>query len=331
MLSLSLAWKIVNRKILKNMNEMPKIPYSPSQEKRFEVSVDEYSRERLKVAELFYDKMKQLFDVSMGLVLFGSLVKGKTLNNETKESADIDLTLFVDLDEYQDKYIENLRKNRDFFDFELRRLDDSYHNALSKKLMYESFDDIKNGRDISLNEKECIEKEFHIHSRNKFLFMLAVWHGYITDSSHEIMSNTFSFRGKHDGSIERINHLLTLKDVQVWPVQFHGEFSVLNQVGTIKNLTREDSTTKTERDIYVLEQEKMGIARIFGLDVGGGMKPYRQAFIRDLLSLNSTDGETLWNIVNDAVRSCERNNNISKNIERQFPKTLQEAVTYYRV
>lgn len=313
------------------MNEMPKIPYSPSQEKRFEVSEDEYSRERLKVAELFYDKMKQIFDVSIGLVLFGSLAKGKKLNHETKESADIDLTLFVDLDEYQDKYIENLRNNRDFLDFELRRLDDSHHNATSKKLMYESFDDIKTGRDINPNEKECIEKEFHIHSRNQFLFMLAMWHGYITNSSHEIRNDTFSFQGKQDSGVEKINHLLAIKDVQVWPIQFHGEFSILNQIEKVKNLTKREPLNETERDKYMLEQEKIGIARIFGLDVGGGMKSYRQAFIRDLLALSNKDGEALWSIVNDAVRSCERNNNIPQGMERQFPKNLQEAVRYYGV
>jgi hypothetical protein len=311
------------------MNEMPKIPYSPSQEKRFDVSGDEYSRERLKVAELFYDKMKQIFDVSMGLVLFGSLVKGKTLNNETKESADIDLTLFVDLDEYQDKYIENLRKNRDFLDFELRRLDDSYHNTVGKTLIYEGFDDIKNERDINSNERECIEKEFRTHSRNQFLFMLAMWHGYITDSSHEIRNDTFSFQGKQDSDIEKINHLLAIKDVQVWPIQFHGEFSILNQVAKIKDLSQRNPTNKTERDSYMLEQEKIGIARMFGLDVGGGMKSYRQAFIRDLLVLSNKDGEALWSIVNDAVRSCERNNNIPHNIEKQFPDTLQKAAIYY--
>jgi hypothetical protein len=311
------------------MNEMPKTPYLPSQEKRFDISKDEYSRERLKVAELFYDKMKQIFDVSIGLVLFGSLVKGKILDNNTKESADIDLTLFVDLDEYQDKYIENLRKNRDFFDFELRRLDDSYHNTTGKKLMYESFDDIKNGRDIDFNEKECIEKEFYIHSRNQFLFMLAVWHGYIMDSSHEIRNDMFSFQGKQDSNIERINHLLALKDVQIWPVQFHGEFSILNQVEKVKKLTKKDPLNGTERDRYIFEQEKIGIARIFGLDVGGGMKSYRQEFIRDLLTLPDKEGETLWNIVNDAVRSCERNNNIPYQLEKQFPDTLQKAAIYY--
>jgi hypothetical protein len=275
--------------------------------------------------------MKQIFDVSMGLVLFGSLVKGKKLNIDTKENADVDLTLFVDLDEYQDKYIENLRNNPAFFDFELRRLDDSRHDNIGKKLMYESFDDIKNGRDVNLNEKECIEKEFRIHSRNQFLFMLATWHGYVTDASHEIKRDTFSFQGKQESDVERINHLFDLKDVQIWPVQFHGEFSILNQVTRLRDLSRGNSANKTERDSYVLKQEKIGIARVFGLDVGGGMKPYRQAFIRNLLTLRDEDGEVLWNVVNDAIRSCERNNNIQHNIEKQFPDTLKKAAIYYGV
>lgn len=145
------------------MNEMPKMAYEPSQEKRFEISGDEYSRERIEMIRLFYDKLRSFFGVSMGLVLFGSLAKGKKLDVETKENADIDFTLFIDL------------------------------------------------------------------------------------------------------------------------------------------------------------------------DVGGGIKPYRQAFIKELLSMNGNAGEELWRIVDDSVRYCERNGIIPEGIEKQFPDTLQKAARYYGV
>ena len=70
---------------------------------------------------------------------------------------------------------------------------------------------------------------------------------------------------------------------------------------------------------------------MFGLDIGGGMKPYRQAFVRERLLLPQEEGEKLWGIVNDSVRIRERTNTIPEHMEKQFPKTLQEAARYYGV
>ena len=78
------------------MNERPKIPYEPSEQKRFDISKDEYSRERLAVVKSFYETMRKSFDVSMGLVLFGSLAKGKELDAVKKDATDVDFTLFID-------------------------------------------------------------------------------------------------------------------------------------------------------------------------------------------------------------------------------------------
>lgn len=313
------------------MNEMPKISYEPSKKKRFEISNDEYSKERLETLKLFYGSMREVFDVPMGLVLFGSLAKGKELDDEKKESADIDFTLFVDLDHYQEKYIENLKKNTVFADFEERRLVQLCHNDLERKSLNAIFSDIKNGNNISFHGKEIIKREMREYSPRQFLFILATWHGYIDLPGVSNDMPTFSFRGKEEKDVEKIRHLLRLKDVQVWPIQFKGEFSIENQVRKIRDLYEKNIEDKTERSKYLLDQEQIGVARIFSLDVGGGMKLYRQAFIRDLLVLNDNDGEALWNIVNNSIRLCERNNDIPKNMERQFPQTLEEAVKYYGV
>src|SRR3989344_6495150 len=202
------------------MNEMPRISYEPSKKKRFEISNDEYSKERLETLKLFYDSMKQLFDVPMGLVLFGSLAKGKELDDAKKESADIDFTLFVDLDNYQEKYIENLKRNPIFADFEERRLVQSCHSDLERRSLTDGFGDIKKGNAIPLHGEEIIQREIREYSPSQFLFILAAWYGYIHLSDVRGDTPLFSFRGKEEKNVEKIRHLLKLKDVQVWPTQF---------------------------------------------------------------------------------------------------------------
>lgn len=75
-----------------------KIFYNPSEEKRFEVSKDEYSRERIGVLRELNKEFKEL-PANVGLVLFGSLSKGKKLNKDSKKYTDIDIQVFIDMDD----------------------------------------------------------------------------------------------------------------------------------------------------------------------------------------------------------------------------------------
>lgn len=312
------------------MNEFLKFPYSPSVNKRFEISDDEYSRERLIAVKSFYETMHHSFDIPMGLVLFGSLAKGKKLDSEKKDASDVDFTLYIDLDEYKRKYIANLRNNKDFLEFETRRLDEFCRDFSARKLLDSSMRKAQEGKNLVLEEKDFFEKKFQKFSPDQFLFFLAVWHEYTAFSGARNASQGFSFRGKPQYPVERMKNLLKIKDIQVWPIQLSGEFSIKSQVQVTKdaleslNLDTGDRRAKE----YILDQERCGIARMFGLDIGGGMKKYRQGFIRELL-LSEGAGEELWSIVNDAVRIRERDGRISEGIEKQFPQTLREAARYY--
>ncbi|MCA9364631.1 MAG: hypothetical protein KC736_01935 [Candidatus Moranbacteria bacterium] len=316
------------------MGEFPKVSYEPSEKKRFEISKDEYSRERLETIKTFYEKMQHSFGIPMGVALSGSLAKGKELDAEKKDASDVDFTFYIDFDEYKQKYIENLGRNKDFLDFESRRLDGVCHNSSDRKLLDESVQKLRNKEDLSLDEKEFLEKRLQNFNMDQFLFFLTVWHGYADFSDSEGISQDFSFRGKSRYPIERMNHLLRIKDVQVWPIQFEGEFSIKSQVERVKKLRENIGDVEDNQREYAvgrLDQERYGIARIFWLDIGGGMKLYRQAFIRELLLLPSEEGEKLWNVVNESVRIRERDNAIPEHMEKQFPKTLQEAARYYSI
>lgn len=309
------------------MFEIPKVPYEPNQEKRFRISDDEYSKERVWKIELFYKKMRDFFEVSMGLVLFGSLAKGKVLDMETKENADVDLTLFIDVDEYNEKYVENLKKSDTFLFFEKGRLN-TYAESHRGKLLIETLDKIKREEEISSDENDIIHRELDIHKRNQFLYLFTIWHGYTDNEEMDVAKSSFSFRGKQSSDVERINHLQNIHDIQVLPIQKNGEFSILAQAELVKERMLQWNLHGTEIGLDIKKQDCMCIARMFGLDVGGGMKKYRQAFIKELVEMG-VKGETLWMVVDRAIRLCERDNDIPNVLERQFPETLEKAVKYY--
>ena len=79
--------------------------YTPNSEKRWKVSEDEISRERLKGIREMHDYFKeQIPGVTVAVSLFGSLSKGKELDQSTAQSADMDLSVFVDYEEFEKNF-----------------------------------------------------------------------------------------------------------------------------------------------------------------------------------------------------------------------------------
>lgn len=270
-------------------------------------------------------------EVSHGLVLFGSLSKGKKLEKENAHNADVDFTLYVDLDEYLEKYSENVSHSEIFADFEFRRLISKNNTPQVKRDVENFFQSLKKGKSPFSESAELVQ-EINIRNNNEmFLYYLALWHGYITDIKDDKLKESLEFFGKKEYQIERVAALSKIKDIQALPIQFEGEFSILTQVMHLLKCEEDFSKSPNERNAYIVEQERIGVARLFSLDIGGGMKVYRQAFIQKLLELSRERGEKCWETVDRAVRNVERNGNISNEIERQFPVTLKKAVRYYGV
>ena len=80
------------------MQEDPiKVLYTPSQELRYELSEDEISRKRFAAVVKIYKEIQSLVpDIPISFVLYGSLAKGKILDEETAKVTDIDLEIFYD-------------------------------------------------------------------------------------------------------------------------------------------------------------------------------------------------------------------------------------------
>lgn len=74
------------------------------------------------------------------------------------------------------------------------------------------------------------------------------------------------------------------------------------------------------------------VAAPWHLDVGGGMRRYRRAFLEDLLTNESpAEREKLWEEVYHCIVNVERLDNIPTDLKKQFPRTFREACHYYGV
>lgn len=83
--------------------------YGHSKEKRFEVSPDLFSQERIKLLRELDEDLSNSLPEYVGITFHGSLSKGKKLEVENKDDSDIDLNIFVDKDMLQREFPGNDR------------------------------------------------------------------------------------------------------------------------------------------------------------------------------------------------------------------------------
>lgn len=76
------------------------------------------------------------------------------------------------------------------------------------------------------------------------------------------------------------------------------------------------------------------IAGFFHLDIGGGLKKYKAEFVKELQAQsanNPIQANSYWEHVYYCTNKTERKNHIPLELKGPLPKTLQEAISYYRV
>lgn len=84
--------------------------------------------------------------------------------------------------------------------------------------------------------------------------------------------------------------------------------------------------------LRLFKQENHALAAPWHLDVGGGMRRYRLAFLQELQLLPQSEQERLWQVVHKAMVTTERGiDPLPQAITRQFPSTATEAYRYYGV
>jgi len=255
--------------------------YESSQAKRWEISKDETSRERLKKLKEVHDYFReQVPGVTVALSLFGSLSKGKELNQENKNTSDVDVSVFVDYDELEENFkkILDSQPESDFIRF-VRGQVEEFKYLYPKALLFE---DQKSKDFIKEVLKEFIETKFK--------------------ESFGILPG-----GKDVAS------------VVVKPISLKGESSLMQTANIFYNNYFSDDEEKVESWSYK-------IARYFHLDVGGGLKKYKEAFYKELSGMLAEGGQkaeyakSLWSRIVQVIKTVERpTDNFSTEMEQKFP------------
>lgn len=256
-------------------NTDTKIPYIPSQTKRFEISKDSFSKERVTAVHEAYKQLKQEVPFFAGITVFGSLSKGKALTKQTADKSDVDFVVFLDRDEYE-KTIEKFARITSGF-VPMQRLyssdkekvrQDGLQNGAMEYVFYRARDIIKAN---IVNLAQGAKKKF--------------------------AGNLASFI-----SLEGNESIFNLVDLHDWFVEQTG---------------------------YDGEENLWDYAAPFFLDVGGGLKKYRRAFIKRLSEEPTDRAEYLWSIVVKAMKYWERKEEVPEEISRSYPTTFEDAKKYY--
>jgi len=286
--------------------------YVPSPHKRFEVSKDENSRARIKDLNdvvkdiqnnlLFTDEKGVEQSLHFGLTLGGSLAKGKVLTDETASLSDIDLILYVDVDD------ENL-----LLDFVRLHPDSEIAKEFENTTVSyrELFGPTKYLPPESDEEKSRRERQYAIENTLS---------NYVSKKILQKLSD------RKDALRLEILPNFSSATSTVQPIALSGSWSILSRVSSgIANMEYEGMSRGYGNT------RQYNIAALWRLDVGGGMKRYRIAFFEQLQKLEREIAEKHWGIVAEAVNLNERKKNIPETMKGKFPQTLDEAFRYFGV
>jgi hypothetical protein len=124
-----------------SQNTSKKIPYTPPAEKRYAISRDPNTQERIEFVRDLQKKLTEHFGVEIGITLFGSITKGKDLSDsEIATMSDIDCNIFFDGDYVSEHYNEFLEKFPGLKNYQQPSSSDSLkYQELCKQLNFKYF------------------------------------------------------------------------------------------------------------------------------------------------------------------------------------------------
>lgn len=277
------------------MVAVEKIPYTPSLEKRFEISDDPISRARARALLKTFRELKAEIPFFAGFTLSGSLSKGKVLIPQTAASADIDLNVFLDSDRIPGSAVAFAQQNEDFRQFlEDERVKD--RDFYERFQGYSWMDTI-----VQQAETQGVARAV-IEYTASFVRARMFQHTFIENGDRvelDIVSYLIAKEGQN--AIERLAEEKLVD--RSMPIPFLGGSSRL-------------------------------LAAPFGLDIGGGLREYRRAFIRKLQELSSQEAAAWWGSFREAMMNWERNYPFDSfpgpdKLTSQYPMGVPNAARYY--
>ena len=272
------------------MRSEEKVSYIPSESKRWEISSDPFSRERLKTLVTVVKKLRQIHPFVAGAVLFGSLSKGKKLDAVSASGSDIDLAIFVDTDNLRGDYAQLAASNNKRFN-EVVEVDQDMH------------------KDSDLRTEA-----------QKDLLRVGLYITYLAEDLY--LENA--------PSLWNLPPKIGFNDR---PISLKGRNSIFWTFNRIfKHHNLELITEKLESsDLDFDPLTYSSIALPWCLDIGGGLRKYRRAYLERLRKLPKEERDLRWRVTVGMVKFYERKGIIPEGIREQYPATFDEALKYYGV
>jgi len=271
--------------------------YTPSEEKRFAVSPDSYSRERLKtIRSIYLDLKQELPDVSIAFSLGGSLAKGKELTADSAGTTDIDLYVFYDDEQARINYAHLLQKNP------------AYTELFNKKVQI-------------IRRRREERKE---HPEEEYVGQVAG-----SEAVKEYINNFIKTKMRANLENMGFTEATFEKGCSIIP-----EVITASEHNSIMDRLRKYEDSLGYPDYFGEHPQQasaLSLAKCFYLDMGGGFKKYRQEFLKQLGVMGKATAEEKWQNVKNAIEGIERAGDIPDKTKPQYPQTFTDACKYYGV
>lgn len=279
--------------------------YTEPRKRRFHItSEDEFSRERIQaIKETYRELYKEFPQLSLGMTVYGSLVKDKRLSNkETALSTDVDHNIFLDLSAFEKQYHE----------------------------IYGHLTRIKAHMPSELQEHPAGTLE-----EPPFWFVSTWLEHYLTYRIAQAVycaANPEADMGIDTEAERRISYLrdrYAVQPLSLYTYRQRGENETdLGPFAVIKRYTEGLQNLTANDSIPFIKARS--IAQLFLLDVGGGMKPYRRAFFTGLLTLEESQRQELWKIIRTVTEGLERRDGMPDTVKGRLPEKWEDALAYYQ-
>lgn len=271
--------------------------YTPSEEKRFAISSDTYSRERIKTMKNIYMELKQkLPRISIAFSLGGSLAKGKELTATNSAETDIDLYIFYDNEDVKTNYVGFLQENP------------AYTELFDKK--------------AEIIRHRWAERRGH--SEEEYVNQVAG-----SEVVREYMSNFIKTKMRVNLKNMGFTETTFEKGCSIIP-----DAITVSEHNSIMDRFRRYEDSLGYPDYFgdhPQQASALSLAKCFYLDIGGGFKKYRQEFLRQLAAMGKVVADNKWQHVKSAIEGVERAGAVPDKIKSQYPQTFTDACRYYGV
>lgn len=259
-------------------------------EKRFAPSKEEFSQKRLEALKKTVDSMRREHPEVLSFSMFGSMARGNA-----HKGSDIDGYLFVDVTEREKQ------SSHDGTEASLFLKDTSNDSGAETSFLPNAAATYREIFSKLMSESS----EMNPQQIEEGLKVKPVSPRIVTEHLNSLVENVATERAYHEAN-------------KAWEASAPADTTDLTVL-----LEHRRAEPERPRGLKLLPSSVL--LGMFHLDVGGGIRPYREQVVRELQK-HGPDGEAVWSKI---IEWTERMENHGNKTEKRYPRTLAEAEKVY--